>query len=262
MSEAERRTKALADVRSLARANAHMRKAWRELIEFDQSKDANTGVRASALAAEALTQLEQYTNRFPDVYHELARTYATRLPWQRQQPKPEDRVERLRRATAVGEALVRDFPTVTTFSSTLISHYRSLGYHLRSLGKSQEAEDCYRRVVELREGLARLPDASRGELVKTNGSRLDLARVLIANQKAEQARKELDACLAVVAELQDAQQPRRSSAYHYRNAARGLWAIHSNMAQALSLLGRGDEAKAHEKKAVEASQKWGRSWRR
>ena len=167
-----------------------------------------------------------------------------------------------RRAAEIGEQLLREFPTVTGYKSSLARHCSSLGARLQSMDKSSEAEGYYRRALQLREELDGLPNASRRSIVGTNRYRLDLARVLIANQKPEEARKELETCLAVVAELRDAEgQSRSSYYYYYESAARRLWSIHRNMANVLRALDKEKQAKDHEKQAEEASMRWGRGRR-
>jgi tetratricopeptide (TPR) repeat protein len=273
--------------------------------------------RTGSLQQEAVSILESLTHDFPTAgqfRYELALTYAIRLPWPHAQPKPEDRAALLRKATAVGEALVRDFPTVATYSGSLTSHYmslagllrrmentteaencyrraaellrkatavgealvqefptvdshsislaahyRNLGWLLRQTGNTTdttEAENCYRRAFELRDNLANAPGASVSRRLDAASAQRRLGDLLIANGKFQAARSELEASLAA---MQKNQPPEDSNNRRSRRSAGyALSSVHRSMARVLRQLKDEQAADEHQRKAEEASPRWGR----
>jgi len=244
--------------------NHHFRLA--KAMSCTSLANVHAGVEpAAAIAkqAEAIQVLEALAEDFPNAgqfRYELARALAPRMRSSmdfyrnyHSESEHAKNAKRLLRAKVIGEQLVKEFPTVTAYKWSLIQHCSSLGAIYRRLGKNKDAEPCYRRALALHEELASLPGASPGSRFWLNESRIDLARVLIANQKPEPALKELDACLALVAEL-DTEESSSS------RATGRLWSIHRTMARALRLLGKETEAQNHEKQGKEASRRWAHSF--
>ncbi len=195
---------------------------------------------------EAIRVLESLVEDFPSAgqfRHELAGALATRMR-QRDHSDAErsEKADELQRATEIGEQLIREFPTVTTYKWTLAEHSSGLGRLLRRLGRYDEAVACYRRAIVLGQDLKGVSGAPTGSRWWPNQpqDRINLARTLIDNKKGEEAVGELQ---TYVNELRD---------------PRTLQQVHRLLAQALRLTGDEARAKEHERQAQEAATRPGR----
>ncbi len=96
--------------------------------------------------------LDDLVARFPEVAEYRAKLVEIAImaePWSAD-PSSLDRLEgRLRRAKAIGEALVIESPNNVAYRQNQIHVEAKLGVVLHREGRSDEAESCYRRAIEV-----------------------------------------------------------------------------------------------------------------
>ncbi|MHC4814955.1 MAG: protein kinase domain-containing protein, partial [Planctomycetota bacterium] len=168
--------------------------------------------------------------------------------------------ELLRKATAAGEALVQESPTVDSYKISLAFHYMSLARLLRraeNTTDTSEVENCYRRTVELNKKLAKAPGAPLRWQIEAASIQRRLGDVLIANGKFQAARSELEASLATLQKIRQLEGPEHR--WPRASAGYAVGRVHRSMADVLRKLKEDELADEHQKKADEAPRRWGRT---
>ena len=163
---------------------------------------------AEAAYAKAITMFEELVARYPGeagYRYRLLQTYDMSDPWSASLLSLERMAQRLERARTIGDQLVAEVPGKLEYVQTQIRVQMKLGRVLSRLKRTDKAEMCYRRVIDLISGQVENGPAPEDRLLDRATVREELALLELDRGRREGARTLLEAAAADLQEITQAE---------------------------------------------------------